>query len=85
MESIIKGPRASRSVVGTLYDPSSNGNRRRRYPEGICPEPTRLLHVRLLSHGFAEGKPVRDKYKSLAFRSARGEVPPEGTRLSWPG
>ncbi len=50
MESFVKGSRASCSVVGTFYDPSSYSNRRCRHPDSICPEPTRLLHVKLLSH-----------------------------------
>jgi hypothetical protein len=49
MESFVKGSRASRGVVGTFCDPSSYSGRRRRHPHNISPEPTRLLHVKLLS------------------------------------
>ena len=51
MESLVKGPRASRSVDGAFDDPSGYGNGGCRHPESTCPEPTRLLHVKLLSHG----------------------------------
>ena len=85
MESIIKGTRATRSVVGTLYDPSGYSNRRCSYPEGICPEPTRLLHVKLLLHGLRKASPSVTKYKTLAFRPGHDEVPSGGTELSWLG
>ena len=92
MESIIKGPRATRGVVGTLYDPSSYSNRRCRHTEGICPEPTRFLHVMLLWHGLQKASPSVCKYKAMAFcpshgevpSDSHGEVPSDGTKLSWP-
>jgi len=85
MESIIKGPRATRGVIGTLYDPSSYSNRRCRHTEGICPEPTRFLHVKLLRHGLQKASPSTGKYKTMAFCPSHGEVPSDGTKLSRPG
>ena len=65
MESFVKGSRASRGVVGTFCDTSSYSNRRRRQPDSIRPEPTRLLHVKLLSRGLQKTTPPTCKYKTM--------------------
>ena len=79
MESFIKGPRASRSVIRALYDPSGYSNRRCRHPEGICPEPTRLLHVKLLSHGLQKAARPCASIKPWHSALSRGDVPMGGT------
>jgi hypothetical protein len=75
MESFIKGPGASRSVIRALYDPSRYSNRRCRHPKGICPEPTRLLHVKLLSHGLQKAARPCASIKPWHSALSRGEAP----------
>jgi hypothetical protein len=67
MESLVKGPRASRSVDGAFDDPSGYGNRGCRHPESTCPEPTRLLHVKLLSRGQHRTTLSARKYKTVGI------------------
>ncbi len=71
MESFVKGSRASRGVVGTFCDASSYSNRRRRQPDSIRPEPTRLLHVKLLSRGPQKTAPPTCKYKTMGILTLR--------------
>jgi hypothetical protein len=84
MESFVKGSRASRGVVGTFYDPSSYGNRRRRHPHSISPEPTRLFHVKPLSRELQNTRP-RASIKPWTFGPFCSEAPSGGMKLSWPG
>jgi hypothetical protein len=71
MESFVKGSRAGRGVVGTFCDASSYSNRRRRQPDSIRPEPTRLLHVKLLSRGPQKTAPPTCKYKTRGILTLR--------------
>jgi hypothetical protein len=71
MESFVKGSRAGRGVVGTFCDASSYSNRRRRQPDSIRPEPTRLLHVKLLSRGPQKTAPPTCKYKTMGILTLR--------------
>ena len=75
MESLVKGPRAGRSVDGAFYDPSGYGNRGCRHPESTCPEPTRLLHVKLLSHGLQKAARPCASIKPWQPALSRGEAP----------
>ena len=87
MESLVKGPRAGRSVDGAFDDPSGYGNRRCRHPESTGPEPTRLLHVKLLSHGQQGTTLSARKYKTAGILSfphpSRSDGPSGGTTPSW--
>jgi hypothetical protein len=85
MESFVKGSRASRGVVGTFYDPSSYSNRRRRHPHSISPEPTRLLHVKLLSRELQKTPRPRASIKPWTFGPFCSGAPPGGMKRSWPG
>ena len=51
MKSFVKGPRPSRSVVGTLDDPGSYSDRGGRDTDNACPEPALPLHLKFPSQG----------------------------------